>query len=95
MLQVFSFEDFKKELAQKKRILAPWCDSTAVENKVKAATAVAAPEGATEGGETGAKTLCIPFEQPEMQQGQACIFAKALLGEDRPARNFALWGRSY
>lgn len=94
-MQVTTFDDFKQQLAQKKRILAPWCDSTDVEAKVKAATAVAAAEGSPEGGETGAKTLCIPFEQPPLANGQMCIFAKELLGEDRPAKNFALWGRSY
>lgn len=44
---------------------------------------------------SGAKTLCCPFEQPELPAGQMCIFAKELLGEDRPATQYALWGRSY
>lgn len=46
-------------------------------------------------GVAGAKTLCCPFEQPDMPEGQMCIFAKELLGKDRPATQFALWGRSY
>ena len=93
-VQAHTFEDFKAALSHKKRILAPWCDATDVELKVKEATKVAAEDG-LEGGEAGAKTLCIPFEQPALEEGQMCIFAKALLGEDRPAKNFAMWGRSY
>jgi prolyl-tRNA synthetase len=36
-----------------------------------------------------AKTLCIPFEQPELPVGQACFCCS------RAAVSFALWGRSY
>lgn len=94
-MQAASFDEFKTELAAKKRILAPWCDCTDVEEQVKKLTKISAQDGEGEGGEAGAKTLCIPFEQPAMPEGQMCIFAKAILGEDRPAKNFALWGRSY
>jgi prolyl-tRNA synthetase len=94
-MQASSFEEFKEALAQKKRILAPWCDCTDVEVKVKETTKISKEDGVGEGGEAGAKTLCIPFEQPPMPEGQMCIFSKVLLGEDRPAKNFALWGRSY
>lgn len=87
--------EFKEALAQRKRILAPWCDCTDVEGKVKAATRIEKEGGVGEGGEAGAKTLCIPFEQPAMPDGQMCIFAQELVGEARPAKNFALWGRSY
>ena len=61
-------------------------------------TACKACAGDAEGGEgtiAGAKTLCCPFEQPAMPEGQQCIFAEELLGEDRSATQFALWGRSY
>lgn len=94
-LQAWSFDEFKAELAERKRILAPWCEDTAIEKEVKKLTTVSAEESGAEGGDAGAKTLCIPFEQPAMPEGQICIFAKAILGEDRPAKNFALWGRSY
>lgn len=37
----------------------------------------------------GAKTLCIPLEQPELPPGTKCFAS----GKD--AKNWALWGRSY
>lgn len=94
-LQAWSFDEFKAALAERKRILAPWCDDSDLEGQVKKLTTISAEEGGGEAGEAGAKTLCIPFEQPPMPDGQLCIFAKAILGEDRPAKNFSLWGRSY
>jgi prolyl-tRNA synthetase len=88
-------KDFQAALAARKCILAPWAPDSAVEELVKKATKIEADEGTGEGGDGGAKTLCVPFEQPEMPVGQACLFARALLGEERPATEFALWGRSY
>lgn len=37
----------------------------------------------------GAKTLCIPLEQPELAPGTKCFVT------GKPAKNWALWGRSY
>ena len=37
----------------------------------------------------GAKTLCIPLEQPDLPPGTLCF------ASGRPAKNWALWGRSY
>ncbi len=37
----------------------------------------------------GAKTLCIPFEQPPLPAGTPCF------ASGKPAKNWALWGRSY
>lgn len=37
----------------------------------------------------GAKTLCIPLEQPELEPGTKCFKT------GKPAKNWALWGRSY
>lgn len=37
----------------------------------------------------GAKTLCIPLEQPELPEGTKCFVS------GKPAKNCALWGRSY
>lgn len=37
----------------------------------------------------GAKTLCIPFEQPPLPEGAVCF------ASGKPAKNWALWGRSY
>ena len=37
----------------------------------------------------GAKTLCIPLEQPDLAPGTKCFVS------GKPAKNWALWGRSY
>ena len=37
----------------------------------------------------GAKTLCIPLEQPDLPPGTLCFKS------GKPAKNWALWGRSY
>ena len=62
-------------------ILAPWCEEVEVEEDVKGRSASA--EGA------GAKTLCIPFDQPNLPAGTKCF------ASGKPAKSWALWGRSY
>ena len=62
-------------------VLAPWCEEEEVEEEVKAKSAT--PLGA------GAKTLCLPFEQPEMPEGTLCF------ASGKPAKRWTLWGRSY
>jgi prolyl-tRNA synthetase len=107
---VYNLDDFKAALSRKHLILAPWADLVEVEEAVKKETKVEAPtevevakaktgptahgeepahDGGEQGGEAGAKVLCIPFEQPEMPEGTKCFFSGA------PAKNFALFGRSY
>ncbi|GKA78300.1 proline--tRNA ligase, cytoplasmic-like protein isoform X1, partial [Tanacetum coccineum] len=55
-----TWDELIEALGQKKLILAPWCDEEEVEKDVKAKTK----------GEVGAaKTLCSPFDQPEMPEG--------------------------
>ena len=41
------------------------------------------------GDAMGAKTLCLPLEQPDLPPGTPCFVT------GRPAKNWALWGRSY
>jgi prolyl-tRNA synthetase len=55
-----------------------------------AAGAAPAPEEAGKGLTGAAKTLCVPMEQPPMPEGTMCF-----TGNDKPARVWALWGRSY
>ncbi|XP_019168605.1 PREDICTED: proline--tRNA ligase, cytoplasmic-like isoform X1 [Ipomoea nil] len=74
---VKTWDEFVKALNQKKLVLAPWCDEEDVEKDVKTRTK----------GEMGAaKTLCSPFDQPELLEGTASyshITPKALLNIDR------------
>ena len=63
--------------------LAPWCNEKEVERQIRKWSASAAS--------MGAKTLCIPFNQPTDPPIDTvkCFFT------DKPAKNWALFGRSY
>ncbi|CAI0432584.1 unnamed protein product, partial [Linum tenue] len=77
---VKTWDEFKDALAQKKMILAPWCDEEEVEKDVKERTR----------GEMGAaKSLCSPLEQPELPEGTICF------ASGKPAKKWTYWGRSY
>ncbi|KAF3447399.1 hypothetical protein FNV43_RR12585 [Rhamnella rubrinervis] len=76
---VRTWDEFIKALSQRKLILAPWCDEEEVEKDVKARTK----------GEMGAcKTLCSPFDQPELPEGTLCF------ASGKPATKWSYWGRS-
>ncbi|KAI3440975.1 Protein transport protein SEC23 [Psidium guajava] len=77
---VKTWDEFIDALGKKKMILAPWCDEEEVEKDVKARTK----------GEMGAvKTLCSPFDQPELPEGTKCF------ASGKPAKKWSYWGRSY
>jgi hypothetical protein len=57
------------------------CDEEEVEDDVKRRSASK--------DAMGAKTLCLPIEQPELPPGALCF------ATGKPAKNWALWGRSY
>jgi prolyl-tRNA synthetase len=63
------------------RARARRCDEEEAEEKVKKDSAV--------GSSMGAKTLCLPLEQPPLPEGTLCFVT------GKPAKNWALWGRSY
>ncbi|GLT71961.1 hypothetical protein SLA2020_439410 [Shorea laevis] len=77
---VKTWDEFVEALNQRKLILAPWCDEEEVERDVKARTK----------GEVGAaKSLCSPFDQPELPEGTKCF------ASGKPAKKWTYWGRSY
>jgi prolyl-tRNA synthetase len=77
---VKTWDEFMEALSQRKMILAPWCDEEEVEKDVKARTK----------GEMGAaKSLCSPFDQPELPEGTTCF------ASGKPAKKWTYWGRSY
>ncbi|KAJ9509570.1 hypothetical protein QJQ45_011218 [Haematococcus lacustris] len=79
--QVTSWDDFMAALDRRHMVLAPWADEEEVEEDVK--------KRSTTGTLAGAKTLCLPFQQPELPEGTLCF------ASGKPAKNWALWGRSY
>ncbi|XP_031131641.1 proline--tRNA ligase, cytoplasmic-like [Ipomoea triloba] len=77
---VKTWDEFVNALNGKKLVLAPWCDEEDVEKDVKTRTK----------GEMGAaKTLCSPFDQPELPEGTLCF------ASGKPAKKWTYWGRSY
>jgi len=88
--QAYTLEEMQAALERKHMVLAPWAAEKGIEEGVKEATArKASDEADGDGGEAGAKALCIPLKQPDMPEGTKCFFT------GRPAVNFCLWGRSY
>lgn len=107
LVHVTEWNKFVPALNDKCIILAPWCGSETCEDNVKkdsneeskAALAAASmgEEEQEEGKEDvrapsmGAKTLCIPFDQPSPVDGLKCICKSC----DKPAFKWVLFGRSY
>ena len=96
---VTDWKDFIRALDRRCTALAPHCESRICEKEIKQKTQeiqVDEEEQQTDHQETGvekltgaAKSLCIPFEQPELPEGLLCIGCK------QPAKNWTLFGRSY
>ncbi|CAD5206277.1 unnamed protein product [Bursaphelenchus okinawaensis] len=77
-------------LDQKFVLLSPFCGGIECEEKIKDGSAREEP---AELGQSamGAKTLCIPLEQPSEALPEKCIFPEC----QEKAKFFALFGRSY
>ncbi|WKX90577.1 hypothetical protein Q1695_009429 [Nippostrongylus brasiliensis] len=85
----YDFEEFKKLLDEKFILLSPFCGEIACEDEIKkASTRDEADAGAAQ---MGAKTLCIPLEQPKEVLPEKCLFPACT----NKAKFFALFGRSY
>ena len=108
---VTKWEEFLPELDKGNLVLAPWCEESSTEEWVKATTKeiyrrreIAAKKAKGDevekddgkGLSGSAKTLCIPFAQPAMSEGQLCFTSHpGSPGEGKKARVWCLWGRSY
>ncbi|KAJ3068545.1 hypothetical protein HDU98_008299 [Podochytrium sp. JEL0797] len=97
VVRVDKFEDgFVDTLESKKMVLAPWCEEVECEKEVKERSARISLDGASvddKAPSMGAKTLCIPFDQPTdkpIVAGVTKCFAC-----DNKAKSHTLWGRSY
>jgi prolyl-tRNA synthetase len=96
-VQLTEWEDFVPTLNKKCVVLVPHCEGDKCEDEVKAKSArTALGDGVAEDKQApamGAKSLCIPFEQPEgIQAGiTKCINPDC----STPAKQWILFGRSY
>lgn len=79
-------------LDAKNLIMAPFCGEIPCEEKIKADSARDDAEGDVQGPAMGAKSLCIPFDQPaELQASDKCIHPAC---NNKP-KFYVLFGRSY
>ena len=85
-----NWEDFLKSLDAKKMIMVPYCGRNECEDKVKKDSArdAVVEEGAPA---MGAKSLCIPLEQPKPITDQKCFHPNC----GHNAKYYTLFGRSY
>eukprot|EP01114_Cavostelium_apophysatum_P005063 TRINITY_DN1565_c0_g1_i1.p1 TRINITY_DN1565_c0_g1~~TRINITY_DN1565_c0_g1_i1.p1 ORF type:complete len:582 (+),score=158.15 TRINITY_DN1565_c0_g1_i1:70-1746(+) len=97
--KITTWEEFVPALDARKVALAPWCDNPKCEDLVKDRTKEKKKAEEKKPEElkpeefeplTGAaKSLCIPFDQPALEEGQKCFQC----GE--AAKHWVLWGRSF
>lgn len=88
---VENFRDFIPELDKKNIILSPFCGEISCEEKIKKEST--RDDGAEPGAPAmGAKSLCIPFQQPaELNSNATCIYP----GCPNKPKYYCLFGRSY
>lgn len=82
-VEATNWEDFVEELDDGNIVLAPWCENKECEEDIKTRSMV---DGKKEGS---AKSLCIPYSQPHLEEGTKCVKC------DSPAKTWCLFGRSY
>ncbi len=91
--KVMCWDDFVPALEKHDIVLAPFCDETEWEEKVKERSREEALYGGQEDNcvatSVAAKALCIPLEQPDLPPGTKCFIS------GKPAMKWVLWGRSY
>ncbi|KAJ6102262.1 Prolyl-tRNA synthetase class II [Penicillium sp. IBT 16267x] len=93
--QITNWDEFVPELNQKNLLIVPSCLTEECEDQIKDMSARKAEEDSGEAEDSkapsmGAKSLCIPFEQPTEELG-ACINPKC----KNPAQKWCMFGRSY
>jgi prolyl-tRNA synthetase len=98
IVKVTEWSQFVSTLNRKCCLLSPWCGATPCEDEIKKVSGdeskVLAGTAGTEDAKApsmGAKSLCIPFEQPEGIAGLKCIAPSC----SKRAEMFVLFGRSY
>ncbi|KAJ3038546.1 hypothetical protein HDV00_000551 [Rhizophlyctis rosea] len=95
LVKLEKWEGFVEALNKKCIVLAPWCEREQCEEDVKdnSARGSAGDEPQDEKAPSmGAKTLCIPFDQPESGEQVA---KRTCFACDHKAKSWTLWGRSY
>jgi prolyl-tRNA synthetase len=98
IIKITEWKDFVPALEKHNLVLAPWSDPKDIEleEEVKKKSKEESLKNSGEEAEdercatsVAAKTLCIPFDQPELPEGTKCF------ASGKPATCWVLWGRSY
>ncbi|XP_078050630.1 glutamyl-prolyl-tRNA synthetase isoform X2 [Augochlora pura] len=92
--RVENWNDFCVELNKKNLLLSPFCGEPSCEDNIKASSARDNTEEELGALSMGAKSLCIPFEQPvssDVLAKQTCIYPSC---QTKP-KFYTLFGRSY
>ncbi|GMI05150.1 hypothetical protein TrVE_jg12404 [Triparma verrucosa] len=97
LVKVTEWKDFTPNLEKGNLILTPWCGPEFQEEEEQVKEKSKAEGLERSGGEedercavsVAGKTLCIPFEQPDLEEGTKCFYT------GKVAKCWVLWGRSY
>ena len=90
LVQIAAWSEFQPKLDGKNMILAPFCERVECEENIKRDTSnVENPDPTAPA--MGAKSLCIPFDQPALAEGTKCVHPDCT----EKAKSFTLFGRSY
>ncbi|KAG0232285.1 ribose-phosphate pyrophosphokinase 1 [Actinomortierella wolfii] len=93
---VTKWEDFVPALDNKKLCLIPWCEEEACETEIKARSKAQSAEVLDEKAPSmGAKSLCIPFDQPQDEDKKIKAGETKCVNCGKDAKRWALFGRSY
>lgn len=91
LVKVTEWKDFTPALDCRKLVLAPWCEAVECEESIKKRSEKPREDDQPEDERApsmGAKSLCIPLEQPGESPGNCINCQKA-------AKSWTLFGRSY
>lgn len=87
-----NWKELTSSLDAKNIIMAPFCGEIPCEEKIKADSAREDAEGDVQGPAMGAKSLCIPFDQPaDILPTDKCVHPAC---KNKP-KFYTLFGRSY
>ena len=84
-----NFNEFLIGLNKGNLVYTKWCNDSKCEDEVKERVKKIAAESKEEDTVGTCKTLNIPLEQPNIEEGSVCFAC------GKPAKVLAIWGRSY
>jgi prolyl-tRNA synthetase len=88
LVQATTWAGFMTALNAGNRVMAPWCGQSTCEESIKKRSGEETPSD-TSRLSGSAKSLCVPFQQPQLPANAVCFACGA------PAVNVTLFGRSY